>query len=63
MKKYAIWQNGKVIDYIELTSEQAQKLNGIHGIGLHFGFDKVTNPESTLTAIFQKVKEEKMTKN
>ena len=45
MKKYAIWKNGKVIDYIELTEEQARKLNGIHGIGLYFGFDKITNLE------------------
>ena len=37
--------NGKVIDYIELTEEQARKLNGIHGIGLYFGFDKTTNLE------------------
>lgn len=45
MKKYAIWKNHKVIGYIELTEEQRQLLNGIPGIGVYFGFDKVTQPE------------------
>lgn len=45
MKKYAIWKNHKVIGYIKLTEEQRQLLNGILGIGVYFGFDKVTQPE------------------
>ena len=45
MKTYAIWKDKKVIGYIQLTSEQASKLNSIKDIGLYFGFDQITNPE------------------
>lgn len=45
MEKYAIWKNHKVIGYIELTEKQKEQLNGIHGINVYFGFDRVTNPE------------------
>lgn len=45
MEKYAIWKNHEVIGYIELTDEQKEHLNGIPGIDVYFGFDKVTKPE------------------
>lgn len=45
MKKYAIWKDKEVIDYIQLTEEQVKQLNSIKGIGVYFGFDKTTNPE------------------
>jgi len=44
MKNFAIWKDKKVIGYIELTPEQASKLNNIN-IGVYFGFDQVTVPE------------------
>lgn len=45
MKTYAIWQDKKVIGYIDLTEEQRDRLNSIHGIGIYIGFDFKTNPE------------------
>lgn len=45
MKKYAIWQNGKVIGYVEMPQESARKLNEIKGIGVYLGFDETTAPE------------------
>lgn len=54
MKRYAIWKNHKVIGYIELTEEQRQLLNGIPGIGVYFGFDKVTQPEKYVKKTLQR---------
>lgn len=45
MEKFAIWKDHKVIGYIELTETQRQTLNGISGIDVYFGYDKVTRPE------------------
>lgn len=39
VRKYAIWQSHEVTGYIDLTPEQADQLNGIHGIGAYFGAD------------------------
>lgn len=45
MKKYAIWKDHKVVGYIELTEEQKETLNKIPGIGVYFGFDRVTQSD------------------
>lgn len=45
IQKMAIWQNHKVIGYIDITETQRQILNGIHGIGVYIGYDPVTKPE------------------
>lgn len=44
MDKYAIWKNHKVIGYIEMTEEQKEVINGIHGIGIYIGYDEVLKP-------------------
>ena len=49
MKTYAIWKDRKVVDYIQLTEEQATHLNGIKDIGVYFGFDSKTNPKKYVT--------------
>lgn len=41
-RKYAVWQSHEVKGYIDLTPEQAEQLNGIHGIGAYFGEDDYT---------------------
>lgn len=46
MRTYAIWKDHKVIGYIQLTEEQKEVLNNTTGIGLYFGVDNVTAPES-----------------
>lgn len=41
----AVWKDHNVIGYVNLTHEQADTFNRIHGLGVYFGFDKTTNPE------------------
>lgn len=45
MNKYAIWQNKQVVGYIEMTEEQKNIINAIHGIGIYIGHDGTTKPE------------------
>lgn len=45
MKKYAVWKDGIVIDYIELTEDQTKTLNRMFNFDIFIGFDKHTNPE------------------
>lgn len=52
-RKFAIWQSHEVTGYIDLTPEQADQLNGIHGIGAYFGADDNTR------RLEQKIKEDR----
>jgi len=40
--KYAIWQDGKVLGYIDLTERQASILNSIRRHNVYIGHDDVT---------------------
>lgn len=44
-KTFAIWRNGKVIGYCEITKAAVDKANCATNAEFYFGFDKVTNPE------------------
>lgn len=45
LKRTAIWKDCRVIGYAHISSEQADALNRIRGLGVYFGFDRTTNPE------------------
>ena len=45
MKKYAIWKDHKVIGYVDMPEESAERLNGTKNIGIYLGFDKTIAPE------------------
>ena len=41
----AVWKDHNVIGYVNLTYEQAHTFNRMKGLGVYFGFDRVTAPE------------------
>ena len=57
METYAIWKDKNVIGYIDLTEDQRDVLNNIHGIGVYIGYDKQTAPELYMLDIVDKIDE------
>lgn len=45
MKKFAIWNNGEVIGYADMTQEAAEVINGKAGVGIYIGIDRNTDPQ------------------
>lgn len=45
IKTFAIWRNGSVIGYCDISQEVADRANNAENATFYFGFDCVTNPE------------------